>query len=105
MSNLTGPNEGTLMAARAVLELPLWDRLPQRSRRFAAIDLAGGWESVLQQERVALREFMSRADDATRAGLLTELLRAADGPPVATALGLALGADDPSGSTGNEKGR
>lgn len=105
MSNLTGPNEGGVMAARAVLALPLWDRLPAQNRRFAATDLAGGWESVLDRERVALRELISRADEATRAGLFSELLRAEGGVSVSAALGLASTTRASRATMENDNGR
>jgi hypothetical protein len=48
MSSLTGPNEGWIMARRAVIALPQWPVPPPESRRRAMTDLVAGWPAVFR---------------------------------------------------------
>lgn len=97
MSNLTGPNEGRIMAARAVLALPLWRVLPPASRRWAVRDLVGGWAEVSQAQRTVLRASLRQQAAPTREEIRAALLRAGDeAVPVAAALGLGAASLDPA---------
>jgi hypothetical protein len=97
MSNLTGPNEGRIMAARAVLAIPLWRVLPPASRRWAVRDLAGGWAEVTEARRAVLRISLGRQAAWTREEIRAALLLAGDGAgEVAAALGLGAASRDPA---------
>ncbi len=89
LSSLTGPNEADLMAGRAALALPLWDRLPRDLRRSAMTDLVGGWASLDEASRAALKAAMAFASGATRAEIRAALLLSGKpGAAIETALGL-----------------
>ncbi len=95
MSNLTGPNEGRIMAARAVLAIPLWRVLPQVGRRWAASDLVGGWVEVTEAQHTVLRVSLGRQTAPTREEIRAALLLAGDvAGAVAAALGLGAAARD-----------
>ena len=87
LSQLTGPNEGQLMAGRAALALPLWAILPPPARNGAVADLLGGWRYVKEPERQALRAMFSVARQETREAARAALLRRA-APTIAKELGL-----------------
>ncbi len=74
LSNLTGPNEAYLMAARAVFGLPLWTSLPPDSRRSVLSDLVGGWGGVDESHRVGLKAALARAGGKTREEVRAALL-------------------------------
>ena len=102
MSDLTSPNEGWLMATRAILAVPLWRVLPPDSRRAAVNDLVGGWSEVSDVQRTALRVSLrlqsSRAREEIRAALL---LAGEETAPIAETLGLGAPPDAaPAASTG-----
>ena len=89
MSDLTSPNEGWLMATRAVLAVPLWLVLPPDSRRAAVTDLVGGWSEVSGVQRTALRIALRQQSSRAREEIRAALLLAGEGAaPVAQALGL-----------------
>ena len=89
LSSLTGPNEADLMAGRAALALPLWARLPRDLRRSAMADLVGGWASLDEANRAALKAAMAFASGATRAEIRAALLLSGKpGAGIETALGL-----------------
>lgn len=96
MSNLTGPNEGWLMANRAFFVLPLWQVLPPDSRRSAMSDLVGGWPQISEVQRTTIRESLrlqtSQAREEIRAALL---LAGEDAAPVAETLGLSAPLSSP----------
>ncbi len=87
MSSLTGPNEGWVMARRAVLALPLWQVLPPDSRRGAMSDLVAGGYYVSQLEWTALRATLSLQTPSLREDLRAALI-SAGGARFAEALGL-----------------
>jgi hypothetical protein len=95
MSNLTGPNEGRIMAARAVLAVPLWRVLPPASRRWAVNDLVGGWADVTEARHAVLRVSLRQQAAQTREEIRAALLLAGDGADeVAAALGLGAAVRD-----------
>lgn len=97
MSNLTGPNEGRIMAARAVLALPLWQVLSPASRRRAVSDLVGGWAEVTEARHTVLRVSLRQQAAQTREEIRAALLLAGDGAgSVAAALGLGAASRDPA---------
>ncbi|MGH6846067.1 MAG: hypothetical protein ACREC0_01115 [Methylocella sp.] len=97
MSNLTGPNEGPIMAARAVLAIPLWRVLPLASRRWAVRDLVGGWAEVTEARHAVLRVTLGQQAAQTRAEIRVALSLAGDGAvPIAAALGLGAASRDPA---------
>ena len=107
MSDLTAPNEGWLMATRAILAVPLWRVLPPDSRRTAVNDLVGGWSEVSDVQRtalrVSLRQQSPRAREEIRAALL---LAGEEAAPVVEALGLGAPLESredavPAASTGS----
>ncbi|MGH6844452.1 MAG: hypothetical protein ACRECU_06980 [Methylocella sp.] len=101
MSNLTGPNEGRIMAARAVLALPLWRVLSPASRRWAVRDLVGGWAEVSEAGLTVLRASLRQQAAQTREEIRAALLLAGDGAtPVAAALGLGGALRDPAPTDG-----
>lgn len=93
LSNLTGPNEGWVMAKRAFLALPLWRVLPPESRRAAISDLVTGWPHVSDLQRAALGNLLSSssAREEVRAALL---LAGAEAAPVVRKLGLGAPAGE-----------
>ncbi len=94
MSDLTSPNEGWLMATRAVLAVPLWLVLPPDSRRAAVTDLVGGWSEVSGVQRTALRIALRQQSSRAREEIRAALLLAGEGAaPVAQALGLGAPLD------------
>jgi hypothetical protein len=96
MSNLTGPNEGRIMAARAVVALPLWRVLSPASRRWAVRDLVGGWAEVTEARHTVLRVSLGQQAAQTREEIRAALLLAGDGAgPVAAALGLGAASREP----------
>lgn len=89
MSHLTGPNEGPLMAARAVFGLPLWSMAPPDVRRMLIQDLIGGWAEVKNFERQALRAMFSVAHRETRESVRAGLSSAGrQSAPITENLGL-----------------
>lgn len=95
MSNLTGPNEGRIMAARAVLAIPLWRVLSQAGRRGAVSDLVGGWAEVTEARHSVLRVYLGQQAAQTREEIRAALLLAGDGAgAVAAALGLGAASRD-----------
>jgi hypothetical protein len=97
MSNLTGPNEGRIMAARAVLALPLWRVLSPVSRRWAVSDLVGGWAEIPEARQTILRISLRQQTAQTREEIRAALLLAGDGAgPVAAALGLGAASREPA---------
>jgi hypothetical protein len=106
MSNLTGPNEGQIMAARAFLAIPLWRVLPPANRRWAVRDLVGGWAEVTEARHTVLRVSLGQQTAQTREEIRAALLLAGDGAgPVAAALGLGAASRDPtSGNVRREPG-
>ncbi len=102
MSSLTGPNEGWLMATRAVLAIPLWRVLPPDSRRAAVNDLVGGWLAVPDVQRTALRVSLRQQTSGAREEIRAALLLAGEeAAPVAETLGLGAPPDAaPAASTG-----
>jgi len=102
MSNLTGPNEGRIMAARAVLALPLWRILSPAGRRWAVRDLVGGWAEVSEARHTVLRLSLGQQTAQTREEIRAALLLAGNGAgPIAAALGLGAALRDPaSGGVG-----
>jgi hypothetical protein len=97
MSNLTGPNEGRIMAARAVLAIPLWRVLPPLSRRWAVNDLVSGWAEVSEARHAVLRLLLRQQAAPARAEIRAALLLAGDGGgEVAAALGLGAATRDPA---------
>jgi hypothetical protein len=101
MSNLTGPNEGRIMATRAVLAIPLWRVLPPLSRRWAVHDLVAGWAQITEARHAVLRASLRQQDAPTREEIRVALLLAGEGAgEVAAALGLGAAArDSASGDT------
>lgn len=87
MASLTGPNEGWIMARRAVLGLTLWQALPPDSRQRAAADSVESWQYVPAVKRSALRAVLRLQTPSVRDEMRAALLRA-DGASVADALGL-----------------
>jgi hypothetical protein len=97
MSNLTGPNEGRIMAARAVLALPLWRVLPPASRHWVVNDLVGGWAEVTEARHTVLRVSLRQQVAQTREEIRAALVLADDGAgPIAAALGLGAASRDPA---------
>lgn len=76
LSNLTGPNEAYLMAARAAFALPLWASLPPDSRRSVIGDVVGGWLGINESNRVGLKAALERASGKTREEVRAALLLA-----------------------------
>lgn len=74
MSNLAAPNEGGVMARRAVFGLPLWPILPPEARKSLIADLVGGWANVSDSDRTALKAVLKLASDATREEMRAALL-------------------------------
>jgi hypothetical protein len=95
MSTLTGPNEGRIMAERALFMTPLWDYLPAESRRSMASDVRGGWGLMTMPQKAQLKELLRLASDDERrqisAGLL---LQGKEGTGVARELGLPAATPD-----------
>ena len=90
LSNLTGPNESDVMAARAIFGLPLWSALPSDLRRRLASDLVGGWDSLSAVDRAGLTLAFSVAPQDMRAQLASALRSlGAAGANVQGTLGLA----------------
>lgn len=89
ISNLTGPNEGWVMAMRATFALPLWQALPAESRRWAVSDLVGGWPAISDEQRMVMRVALRQQAAQTREEIRAALLHAGDAAsPVAATLGL-----------------
>jgi hypothetical protein len=98
MSNLTGPNEGRIMAARAVLALPLWRVLSPATRHWAVNDLVGGWAEVTEARHTVLRVSLRQQAPQTREEIRAALVLADDGAagPIAAALGLGAASRHPA---------
>ncbi|PWB84029.1 MAG: hypothetical protein C3F11_03415 [Methylocystaceae bacterium] len=89
MSNLVGPNEGRLMAARAAFGFPLWPVLPPEARKTLTNDLIGGWGAMPDAERQGLLALFSLAGGGVREEARAALLLAGrEGTAIARALGL-----------------
>ncbi|MCC3244475.1 hypothetical protein LG047_03920 [Methylocystis sp. WRRC1] len=96
MSQLTGRNEGRLMAGRAVFALPLWPMLPGGVRKGVISDLVGGWGEIADPQRIALRTALSVARDETRESVRAGLLAAGrPGGPARQGLRVQSGASQP----------
>jgi hypothetical protein len=90
MANLTGPNEGVLMAERVIFALPLWRIFPPPARSALLHDLIGGWQWISREQRTALRAALSIAANETRAEIRGALLSAGRaGAAIAPALGVS----------------
>jgi len=88
LSNLTGPNEGDLMAGRAVMGFAIWDRLPPDIRRTTINDLVGGFDAANATQRDQLRTLAGNASDKDFVGMRAQLLLAgAKGTKIAKVLG------------------
>ena len=89
MSNVTGPNEGSVMASRAALLVPLWSVLPAEVRRTGIDDLVRGWVLMGAPERLSLTDAVATMPPIARANLQAGLLLAGvAAAPVLRALGL-----------------
>src|SRR3954454_8442737 len=87
LSNLTGPNEGDLMAARAVMGFAIWDRLPPDIRRTTINDLVGGFDAANATQRDQLRTLAGNASNKDFQGMRAQLLLAgAEGTKIAKVL-------------------
>ena len=94
LSNLPGPNESDVMAARAIFGLPLWGALPSDLRRRLASDVVGGWDSLNTVDRAGLTLAFSVAPQDTRAQLESALTGLGPaGAKVQATLGLAAPLD------------
>jgi hypothetical protein len=90
LSEVTGPNERHMMAARASFALPLYADLPEKVRGMASRDLVGGWSELKFEQREFLRLVLARAPDDVRQDLRARLVRiGAEVELIITALGLA----------------
>ena len=69
MSELTGPNEGAVMARRSLLAVVLWESLPSEARASAVRDIAGMADFNALQFRIIL----STKPEETRAGIRAAL--------------------------------
>jgi hypothetical protein len=72
MSELTGPNEGAVMARRALLGIVMWGSLSPEARATAVRDIIGMTTFNALQFRIIL----SAKPDATRAGIRAALVTA-----------------------------
>jgi hypothetical protein len=81
LSQLTGPNEGLLMARRAVFGIPLWSSFPPDLRRVLVGDLIGGWKQIQAPQRAALLAILEAGRPETRQEIYADLLLA--GAPAA----------------------
>jgi hypothetical protein len=90
LSTLTGPNEGSLMPARALFALPLWTKMPPNIRRNMISDLLNSWDLLTDDSRRAFANALSGETADTRAEIRAALLLAGrNGDVVAQACGLA----------------
>ena len=90
MSNVTGPNEGYVMASRAQLLLPLWGMLTPDLRAGATGDVVNAWGMIDGDRRQDLRAGIARLLPLDRGTLRSALLLAGDpAAPVLVELGLA----------------
>jgi len=89
MSHVTGPNEGRLMAERALFGLQFWALGSDDARARLVADIRGGWLLLSEERRRVLRDRLKEADAETRAEVESKLSRAsADGAAIAAALDL-----------------
>ena len=90
LSHLTGPNEGLLMARRAVFGLALWSSFPPDLRRVLVGDLIGGWAQIQAPQRGALLAMLEAAGPESRQEIYAALfLAGAPAAPVIDGLDLA----------------
>jgi hypothetical protein len=75
MSDVTGPNEGLVMAQRAMFVLSLWENLPSDVRESAANDLAMTWKTFTTPKLDQLRNILSAKSDKDRSDILRALER------------------------------
>ncbi len=93
ISNVTGPNEGYVMASRAQLLLPLWSRLTPELRAGAVGDVVNAWGMIGEAGRQDLRSGVDGLLPLDRETLRSALLLAGDpATPVLAGLGLATAA-------------
>ncbi len=89
MSQLTGPNEASIMAARAVFGLSLWSLAPADLRKAVTRDLVGGWPQVSETRRMLLRIMFADAFPQTRTEIVSSLSQyGEEGASIAARLGL-----------------
>lgn len=74
LSNLTGPNEAQLMAARVMFGLPMWASLPPEFRRSLTTDLVSSWAYIDGANRAGLKTIMEQAVGKTREEIRASLL-------------------------------
>lgn len=102
VSQMTGPNEASTMAGRAIFGLSLWSLAPPRMRRALLRDLVGGWPQVSETRRILLRAMFDDAEPGSRAeigaGLSAYSLQGAE---IATRLGLEV--QTPASPTSNAR--
>jgi hypothetical protein len=84
MSVLTGPDEGYVMAQRALLGIALWEALSPDIRGHIAADLAGTFIPLTEAEKDAYRAALAGKTEAVR-GEIRDALVAARLPPHALA--------------------
>lgn len=89
MSSLTGPNEGRVMAERAIFMTPLWNNLPADSQRGISSDLLGGWGSMSMPQKLYIGNVVRAAPEEEKHQIAAGLLLAGkDGTALAKALDL-----------------
>lgn len=104
MSNVTGPNEGYVMASRAQLLLPLWGMLTPDLRAGVTGDVVNAWRMIGEAGRQELRSGVANLRPLDRETLRAALLLAGDpAAPVLAGLGLAEHAV-PSGDVSPQPG-
>lgn len=96
MSQLTGPNEASTMAGRAVFGLSLWSLAAAKMRHALLIDLVGGWPQVSETRRILMRAMFAEAEPRIRAEVAAGLSPyGVQGADVAMRLGLEDGTRPP----------
>ncbi|MCX7899697.1 MAG: hypothetical protein N2444_06400 [Methylocystis sp.] len=90
LSQMTGPNEASIMAGRAVFGLSLWSLAPADLRKALARDLVGGWPQISETRRALLRVMLDVATAQAREEIASSLVAFGDdGGAIAARLGLA----------------
>ena len=74
MSSVTGPNEGGLMAGRAVFLVPLWPQMPVDMRRTTVDELMQAWSLVAAPERRAMAASIATFEEGERVRLQAALI-------------------------------
>ncbi len=89
LSAMTGPNQQTVMTARAVMASGMLDQLPPDLRRTFVLDLVGVWPLMNEPSRQQVKAGLSRATEEARQELHAKLLlENAAGLKIIEALGL-----------------